>query len=82
MKGTDEQVKQLALDGKFEELKKRLLHGASVSGYRDKDNWNNSLIHIAAKSNNKELITFLNQNSVDLDIQNQNGETALHLVCG
>ena len=82
MKGTDEQVKQLALDGKFEELKKRLLHGASVSDYRDKDNWNNSLIHIAAKSNNKELISFLNQNSVNLDIQNQNGETALHLVCG
>ena len=70
MKGTDEQIKQLALDGKFEELKKRLLHGASVTGYRDKENWNNSLIHIAAKSSNKELIQFLSQNNVDLDLQN------------
>ena len=58
------------------------LHGADVATYRDKENWNNSLVHIAAKSDNKELLYFLHQNNADIDSQNQNGESALHLVCG
>ena len=59
-----------------------LIHGANVIDFKDKENWNNSLLHIAARAGNKELIYFLNQNNADLDQQNTNGETALHLVCG
>ena len=45
-----------------------LLHGANVIEFRDANNMNNSLMHIAAKANNKELIYFLNQNNANLDL--------------
>ena len=67
MKGDDDAIKTLAQEGKFEELKKFLVHGANVLSFKDKENWNNSLLHVASKANNKELIQFLYQNNVDLD---------------
>ena len=67
MKGTDETIKKLAQEGKFEELKKMKIHGNDVTTFKDKQNWNNSLLHIAAKADNKDLIYFLNQNNADLD---------------
>ena len=36
MKGTDESVKSLAMEGKYEELKKMLIHGANVVAFKDK----------------------------------------------
>ena len=60
MKGDPSQIKALAEEGKFEELKNMVIHGADVVNFKDTENMNNSLMHIAAKSNNKELIYFLN----------------------
>ena len=82
MKGNIDSIKKFAEQSKFEELDKMIVHGADIAGYRDKDNWNNSLLHIATKESNKELMYFLNQNNVNIDCQNSNGETALHLVTG
>ena len=44
-----------------------VIHGADVVNFKDTENMNNSLMHIAAKANNKELIYFLNQNNAPLD---------------
>ena len=82
MKGDPSQIKALAEEGKIDVLKNMAIHGADVVGFMDAENMNNSLMHIAAKANNKELIYFLNQENANLDTQNRNGETALHMVCG
>ena len=59
------------------------IHGADFSEYKDKADRDNTLLHLAAKNDNKDMIDFLKQKDVlDFDIQNANGETALHLVCG
>ena len=36
MKGTDETIKKLAQEGKFEELKKMKIHGNDVTTFKDK----------------------------------------------
>ena len=36
MKGSDETIKQMAEQGKFEELKKMIMHGANVADFKDK----------------------------------------------
>lgn len=82
-KGTDEQILQAIQEGNFDALNKMQIHGADFNSYKDVNDKDNSLLHIAAKMDNKELIDFLKSKDVlDFDIQNSNGETALHLVCG
>ena len=44
------------------------MHGADFENFKDSENQDNSLLHMAAKSGNKELIDFLKQNNIDLDV--------------
>ena len=57
-------------------------HGADIIGFVDEENQRNTLLHVAVKDENRELIGFLKTLNVDFDAENSNGETALHLCCG
>ena len=81
-KATDENVKAAIGENNFDLLEKMQLHGADFESYRDMEDKENSLLHIAAKNDNKDLIDFLKKSNIDLDLQNANGETPLHLLCG
>ena len=66
----------------LEQLKAMTVHGADILKFKDKDNFDNSLLHIAIKANQKKAATFLLTHGIDINSKNRNGETALHLCCG
>ena len=57
-------------------------HGADFNTFKDENQQGNSILHIAVKADNLDLLKFFKTNNVDLDLQNNNGETPLHLVSG
>ena len=81
-KGTDDQIQKAIEDNNYDALSKMQQHGADFNMYRNASDKDNSLLHLAAKTDNRELIDFLKQSNVDFDSQNANGETALHLISG
>lgn len=44
------------------------VHGADIAKFRDKENFDNSLIHIAVKANHQDVVTFLITNGLDVNI--------------
>ena len=83
MKGSEAMAKEAAENGDFDRLQKMEEHGADILSFKDAANFDNSLLHHAAKTNNMQLIKFLKgMKDTDLDVRNANGETALHLCCG
>ena len=83
MKGSEAVAKEAAENGDFERLQKMEEHGADILSFKDSQNFDNSLLHHAAKTNNMQLIKFLkSMKEIDFDCRNANGETALHLCCG
>lgn len=57
----------------------REAHGADFS-IKDPENYN-SLLHIASKIGNTEMVYLILATGIDINYQNKFGETALHYVC-
>ena len=52
MKGTEATAKEAAESGDFERLQKMEEHGADILSFKDAANFDNSLLHYAAKTDN------------------------------
>jgi len=51
----------------LELLKEMTVHGADILKFKDKDNFDNSLLHIAIKANQKQSATYLITHGVDIN---------------
>ena len=67
-KSSEENIKQALQENDFNLLQQMQLHGADFESYRDANDKDNSLLHIAAKNDNKELIDFLKKINIDFDL--------------
>lgn len=59
-------------------------HGNDVFSWKDEANSGNGLVHLLVGMNSEkaqEIINFVKTQG-NLDLQNKNGETALHMCCG
>ena len=56
-------------ESNFDALSKMQTHGTNFSEFKDKEDKDNTLLHVAAKMENKDLIDFLKQKDVlDFDL--------------
>ena len=72
-------VIEAVYDGRLDIIEKHLANGALVNKKHD-DQSSNTLLHIAAQSNQEEIVKFLLENGADLNIRNADSNTPLHLA--
>lgn len=71
----EETIFELIAEGKFEEAKERFKTKEDINAT---DSDGNTALHLAAKVNEADLVSFLIIKGADTEIKNINGDTALH----
>ncbi|MBQ0052425.1 MAG: ankyrin repeat domain-containing protein [Treponema sp.] len=73
----EESIHELIMQGRYEEAKDRFKSKSDINA-QDQDG--NTALHLAAKVNEADLVSFLIIKGADTEIRNNNDDTALHLA--
>ena len=80
-KGTNEAVVKAVVCNDFGLLDNMIKHGLDINQFNDLE-IQDSLLHTAVRNNSDKIVKFLIDQGINVDLQNKNGESALHLCCG
>ena len=81
MKATFVSLAEDIENGSIESLADKEIHGCGFD-IKDEGEVGNSLLHVAVKSGKREMVQFLMNKGVDINVVNNFNESVLHVACG